>query len=108
VLVKYTLAGDAKLDGLVNFDDLVAVVQNFNKSGTDWAHGDFYYGISTNFTDLVAVVQNFNKVLTPAGSAGETTGGSEIGLVSSTDVQLPEPCVAGMALGAASLLERRD
>src|SRR5262249_23969920 len=43
VLVKYTLAGDTNLDGLVNFNDLVNVVQNFNKAGTDWAHGDFRY-----------------------------------------------------------------
>jgi hypothetical protein len=75
VLVKYTLNGDGNLDGVVNFQDLVVVVQNFNKSGTDWATGNFNFGASTNFGDLVAVVQNFNKVLTPAAGSGEQLGG---------------------------------
>jgi len=64
VLVQYTLNGDANLDGQVGFADLVTVVQNFNKGGTDWAAGNFNAGPSTGFTDLVSVVQNFNK--TPA------------------------------------------
>ncbi len=89
ILIKYTLAGDTNLDGLVNFNDLVVVVQNFNKAGTDWAHGNFAYGASTNFNDLVAVVQNFNKVLTPAGSSGDELGVTPAPL--GLDAQLPEP-----------------
>ncbi len=109
IVVKYTLAGDANLDGLVNFADLVAVVQNFNKGGTDWAHGNFGYGSLTNFVDLVAVVQNFNKILTPAGSSGETDGGTMIPLgtsesIESTDVQLPEPSASAIVVCAAGLL----
>jgi hypothetical protein len=107
VLVKYTLAGDANLDGLVNFNDLVAVVQNFNKGGTDWAQGNFQYGTSTNFNDLVAVVQNFNKVLT----FGSSSGGSltVLPLTVSDAVQVPEPGVACIAFVAgAGLLARRS
>jgi hypothetical protein len=89
ILVKYTLAGDANFDCFANFDDLVAVVQNFNKSATDWAHGNFAYDASTNFADLVAVVQNFNKVLTPAGGDAEQLGGTRLPF--GLDVQLPEP-----------------
>jgi hypothetical protein len=112
IVLKYTLLGDANLDGLVNFNDLVTVVQNFNKAGTDWATGNFLFGPSTNFNDLVAVVQNFNKVLTPAGSSGETLGGGgSIGLFGSvtTDVPpLPEPTsLTLMGVGAAGLLARR-
>jgi T5SS/PEP-CTERM-associated repeat protein/autotransporter-associated beta strand protein len=112
ILVKYTLAGDSNLDGLVNFNDLVTVVQNFNKGGTDWAHGNFLYGASTNFNDLVAVVQNFNKILTPAGSSGDQFGaGGAIPLsaiVQSTSVQLPEPAALSiLAAGAGGLLARR-
>jgi hypothetical protein len=105
VLVKYTLAGDANLDGLVNFNDLVAVVQNFNKPGTDWATGDFHFGTSTNFTDLVTVVQNFNKVLT----FGSSSDGSltVLPLVGSNSVQLPEPSALALAAaGAGTLLAR--
>ncbi len=115
LLIKYTLAGDANLDGLVNFQDLVAVVQNFNKSGTDWSQGNFAYGASTNFADLVAVVQNFNKILTPAFTAGDQLGGHTIGLgfsatISPTAIQLPEPSallVMGISTAALSIWRRR-
>jgi autotransporter-associated beta strand protein len=106
ILIKYTLAGDANLDGLVNFTDLVAVVQNFNKPGTDWAQGNFGYGASTNFNDLVAVVQNFNQILTPAGSSGDQLGGTPI-QIQSLDVQLPEPGAAGLLILSAAILKRR-
>jgi len=114
VAIKYTLSGDANLDGLVNFNDLVTVVQNFNKGGTDWAHGNFLFTASTNFNDLVAVVQNFNKTLNPAGSQGDSLGGGgTIGLstsvqVQNTAVQLPEPAsLTLLGAGAAGLLARR-
>jgi hypothetical protein len=92
------------------------VVQNFNKAGTDWAHGNFGYGASTNFNDLVAVVQNFNKVLPPPSGSGvglgggstPLTAGAAIPLMSGTDVQMPEPCGAVMfAAGVFALLSRR-
>jgi hypothetical protein len=114
ILIKYTLAGDANLDGLVNFADLVAVVQNFNKAGTDWAQGNFAYGASTSFADLVAVVQNFNKVLAPAFTAGVGTPDNFANLgvstpltISNTSVQLPEPGAAGSLLVGAAWLAGR-
>jgi hypothetical protein len=107
VVIKYTLAGDTNLDGLVNFQDLVNVVQNFNKAGTDWAQGNFLFAGSTSFADLVAVVQNFNKVLTPAGSSGETNGGIGIGVISPTDVQLPEPVGLVFSVVAGMFITRR-
>ncbi len=100
IVVRYTLAGDSNLDGLVNFNDLVAVVQNFNKAGTDWAHGNFGYGVSTDFNDLVTVVQNFNKILPPPSGSAVELGGTTVAVIQSTDVQLPEP--AGLALAAVA------
>jgi hypothetical protein len=112
IVVKYVLAGDTNLDGLVNFNDLVTVVQNFNKGGTDWAHGNFLYGASTNFNDLVAVVQNFNKILTPVGASETDGGGNTLALgqpaqIQSTAVQLPEPGVASLLVVGGAALARR-
>jgi hypothetical protein len=110
IMVKYTLAGDANLDGLVNFNDLVAVVQNFNKSGTDWAHGDFHFGTSTNFNDLVTVVQNFNKVLPPPAGTAVEIGANTIPLGQSVQIQetaVPEPGGVSIMLMAGTFLARR-
>jgi hypothetical protein len=113
IVVKYTLAGDANLDGLVNFNDLVAVVQNFNKSGTDWAEGNFLYGSSTSFNDLVAVVQNFNKILPPPSGSDIELGTTIIPLSRGIEIQpdavrVPEPGGIGLAtLACGGLLSRR-
>jgi parallel beta-helix repeat protein len=74
ILVKLTLAGDANLDGVVNFADLLAVSQNFNHTvdthgnPMDWADGDFNYDGKVNFADLLLVSQNFSKTLANAES----------------------------------------
>src|SRR6185503_20634224 len=42
VLVRMTLPGDATLDGVVDFEDLVRLAQNYNHSGdVHWLDGDF-------------------------------------------------------------------
>jgi hypothetical protein len=77
ILIKNTLAGDANLDGVVNFADLLAVAQNFNHTldthgnPIDWSDGDFNYDGKVNFADLLLVAQNFNKHLA-AGQSAQT------------------------------------
>jgi autotransporter-associated beta strand protein len=114
VLIETTLNGDANLDGFVNFLDLVAVVQNFNKANTDWVHGDFHFGTSTNFQDLVTVVQNFNKSvagLLDAQSPLQTIPLAQLNQsgIAPTDVNLPEPGFVGLAfaVGAGIIARRR-
>src|SRR5439155_17246826 len=45
ILIRYTLAGDANLDGGVDFKDLVKVAQHYNTSNgwMFWTDGDFNY-----------------------------------------------------------------
>src|SRR5205814_4330097 len=45
IIVKYTLRGDANLDGKVGFPDLVKLAQNYNNNTGEatWDIGDFNY-----------------------------------------------------------------
>jgi autotransporter-associated beta strand protein len=63
VLVRTTLAGDATLDGVVDFNDLVKLAQNYNTTVSEsteswWNHGDFTYDGITDFNVLVKLAQN--------------------------------------------------
>jgi len=91
VLVRYTLRGDANIDGTVNIGDFSLLASNFNSAG-DWAKGDFNYDLSVNIGDFSLLASNFNQVL--AGSDGARGA-------------VPEPASAVGALGAAMLLRRR-
>jgi hypothetical protein len=67
-LARLTLAGDANLDGTVDFNDLVRLAQNYNTTVSSttidwWPSGDFTYDGVTDFNDLVKLAQNYNTSL---------------------------------------------
>jgi hypothetical protein len=77
VLVRTTLAGDANLNGKVDFNDLVKLAQNYNtKVSTTteswWTRGDFNYDGSVDFNDLVKLAQNYNTSAAFADVPGAT------------------------------------
>jgi len=76
VVVKFTLYGDATLDGKVDFNDLVKLAQNFNtaipQGSSAWNHGDFTYDSTDDFNDLVKLAQNYNTMLPASSSAAPT------------------------------------
>jgi autotransporter-associated beta strand protein len=98
IVIKYTLAGDANLDGQVNFTDLLVVARDFNTTGNDWAHGNFIYSASglVNFADLVIVAQNFNKSL-PVGDSQEMS-------LQATVTPIPEPATGALFASTAGWL----
>jgi uncharacterized repeat protein (TIGR03803 family) len=82
LLIKYTRAGDALLNGTVNFNDLDVIGTHLNTSGNDWAEGNFNYDPNgaVNFNDLDIVGQNLNTQVTPAAGASEAMGGTTLPL----------------------------
>ncbi|HEY7118487.1 MAG TPA: PEP-CTERM sorting domain-containing protein, partial [Tepidisphaeraceae bacterium] len=72
VVVRFTLAGDATLDGAVDFNDLVKLAQNYDiaDGSRDWNQGDFTYDGNVDFNDLVKLAQNYNVALPPDGVPG--------------------------------------
>jgi hypothetical protein len=113
VLIRYAEAGDANLDGRVNFTDYSILIINYGKTGTDWAHGNFTYAGGTSFADYSKIIINYGTTLAPAGQSSVNNGGTTIGLAATAreipDVPgVPEPASVGLiAAGAAGLLGRR-
>jgi autotransporter-associated beta strand protein len=117
VVARYTLLGDADLDGKVGFPDLVKVAQNYDAVLNDqanapatftdswWAHGDFNLDGVVGFPDLVAVAQNYDLAL-----PGEVAGASTIfqADLAKAFASVPEPSgLFALAIGAAALGRRR-
>ncbi|HSZ57460.1 MAG TPA: autotransporter-associated beta strand repeat-containing protein, partial [Tepidisphaeraceae bacterium] len=62
VEIKYTLYGDANLDGQVNSADLQILLFGLNRPGL-WDQGDFNYDQQVNSADLQALLFNLNTSL---------------------------------------------
>jgi len=54
------LEGDANLDAIVNFNDLVLLASNYNQSGKIWTDGDFNFDTVVDFNDLVPLARNYS------------------------------------------------
>jgi beta-glucanase (GH16 family) len=72
--IKYTLLGDANLDGAVNGADFTILSAHFNQSVTNgWDEGDFNYDGDVNGADFSLLAANFNQSATQAASAMVTS-----------------------------------
>ena len=60
ILLRYVLTGDADENGKVDFGDLVTLARDYNKTGADWAQGNFDYSGKVGFADLVLLARNYN------------------------------------------------
>ncbi len=92
------IAGDADLNNIVDFSDLLILAQNYETTVAGWTFGDFNRDHFVNFDDLLAVAQNYEFTgLMTSSFDGDWQLAREL---------VPEPtCLA--ALGAMSLLTRR-
>jgi len=107
--VKYTLLGDANLDGLVNGSDFNILAANFNQSITGWDEGDFNYDGLVNAADFNELAANFNQGVSGA-SAGDFAALDAFAVANGLSLptsSVPEPESAVMMVMAASGILRR-
>lgn len=75
-MLRYTLRGDADLDGAVGFSDLLVIAQHYEEvAAREWYEGDFNYSQDVNFDDLLLLSQNYD-----CAAAGERSAGYGFGL----------------------------
>ncbi|HYO11208.1 MAG TPA: PEP-CTERM sorting domain-containing protein [Tepidisphaeraceae bacterium] len=106
VLLKYTWAGDADLNGKINGDDYFRIDSNINAPGASgWSSGDFDYNGRIDGDDYFLIDSNMaapgatlSQPMTDSLPAGGVAGVSAV----------PEPATAALlAAGSAALLLRR-
>jgi hypothetical protein len=105
--------GDATADGSVDFNDLVALAQNYNVADGQrrWAQGDFNYDGNVDFNDLVSLAQNYNTSEAAAvnaaalGGAGFAADWRAAEALAASSV--PEPGVGMLGAVAVGYLLRR-
>ncbi len=110
--VKYTLLGDANLDGIVSGDDFTLLVANLGKAETAWDKGDFLYTGLVTGDDFTALVGNLGKqsngatVQLPAADYAAIDAFAEANNLTLPSV--PEPASAEILLvGGVGMLARR-
>ncbi len=109
--LKYTLLGDANLDGSVNGTDFSILAANFGLGVTNWDQGNFLYGSSVNGSDFSALAANFGQGdsgadagVTAADRAALDAFAAANGLLA----DVPEPASLGLlTLGVVGTLSRR-
>jgi autotransporter-associated beta strand protein len=103
LLIRYTFAGDANLDGFVDITDLGLLATNWQLSGQFWWDGDFTYDGMVDITDLGLLATNWQQSLP---LPREVLPGPD---PANHPDAVPEPASAGavaLALSAASTLPR--
>jgi probable HAF family extracellular repeat protein len=101
-LLRPLALGDATADGRVDFEDLVALAQNYNTVGEmDWERGDFTGDDNVDFNDLVALAQNYNSTqwVDPTQFTPE--------FAAAFAAAVPEPGAVGVVTIAMLLVRRR-
>jgi autotransporter-associated beta strand protein len=111
VIVRYTMLGDATLDGRVNFDDLLVLAKHYNATGAavTWDAGDFDGNRVVNFDDLLVLAKSYNGSVTagPAWASPAFAGDwSAAQAAAAAKTAVPEPGGGAVlaAVGAGTAL----
>jgi predicted outer membrane repeat protein len=91
-----TLAGDARLQGQVNFGDFELLAAYFGSSG-GWDEGNFTYDGSANFGDFELLAQNFGADSSALAASDVQASGISPATVTGTGVELNDLVLIGAA-----------
>jgi ELWxxDGT repeat protein len=69
---SFHFAGDANDDGVIGFEDLVVLAQNYSGTNKTFARGDFNYDTRVDFEDLVILAQRYGTTRSGATASGPT------------------------------------
>jgi Glycosyl hydrolases family 18 len=94
--IRYTLLGDANLNGVVDGTDFGILAANFNKGVNGWDQGDFNYDGVVDGTDFADLSANFNQgvslpavdpslTIVPTATVTDTDNSPTVSPVLSTD-----------------------
>jgi len=107
--VKYTLVGDANLDGFVNGSDFSILAANFGLGYTNWDQGNFLFTPTINGADFSALAANFGQgdsgadvAVSQADIAALDSFAIANGLPMPTIAAVPEPMGGGLFVAAAA------
>jgi autotransporter-associated beta strand protein len=114
IYIRLTIAGNANMDGIVNFPDLLLVAENYGKTSQNWGDGDFNYDGIVNFPDLLLLAENYGKQLS-AGQLSQLPLSfndewklAQTEIASDYERAVPEPGMIGLLfLGTTILAGRR-
>ncbi|MGC4033139.1 MAG: PEP-CTERM sorting domain-containing protein [Tepidisphaeraceae bacterium] len=105
VTIRVTLAGDADLDGDVDFNDFLVLQSKFGQANTRFDEANFNYDGFTDFNDFLALQANFGQSVT--GDEVAFTSAQVAAMTAFASV-VPEPAsLTLIGMGAAGLLGRR-
>jgi autotransporter-associated beta strand protein len=112
--VKYTLLGDANLDGTVNGADFSILAANFGLGYTNWDQGNFLFTPAVNGADFSALAANFGQgdsgadvAVPPADIAALDAFANANGLSMPAIDTVPEPTSLGLMAVSLTLIPRR-
>jgi hypothetical protein len=95
-VIKYTYVGDSNLDGVVDINDMLSFLGNYDPSGT--VPGSYFQG-DTNFDSIIDITDMLNLLGNYPTEDPVLSGGSMKSIQSSQSV-VPEPATITMLLVA--------
>jgi hypothetical protein len=85
----FVLAGDVNRDRVVNFDDLLVVAKNYNKTGTAYTDGDLSGDGLVNFDDLLILAKGYNQTVPAPAVQAPVVGAATAAVLGTGDTRAP-------------------